>query len=435
MSSTCKAIVETVAPGSIAAEIGINPGDEILTINGQRLQDLIDYQYGISDEMINIAVKRPDGHVWTAELEKDYDEDLGVGFASAVFDKIRSCHNACLFCFVDQMPPGMRQTLYVKDDDYRMSFLYGNFITLTNLRDEDFARILRLRLSPLFVSVHTTDGALRQKMLRQPRAADIMPGLKRLVDAGIDIHAQIVLCPGINDGASLDNTLRDLSHLGPGILSIAIVPVGLTNHREGLFPLRLFSAQEAAAVIEQVKPWQRKFAEEYGEAMVYVADEFYLTAGQALPDYEHYGDFPQIENGVGLSRMFIEQWDRAVEKVPRDISQLRKVSIVAGVSGARVLAPLLEKLKVGNVTTQLITVKNDYFGEQVTVSGLLTGRDILKAIKNADAGDAVIIPGSALRKGEAVFLDGLSLEGLRREVPVPILVADEPEELLRQILG
>ncbi|HBS59781.1 MAG TPA: DUF512 domain-containing protein, partial [Firmicutes bacterium] len=220
MSPTLEAIVETVIPGSIAAEIGIHPGDEILAINDQKLQDLIDYQYAAAEEFLNIRIRRPDGQIWTAEIEKDYDDDLGIGFSRAVFDGIRRCHNACVFCFVDQMPQGMRSTLYVKDDDYRLSFLYGNFITLTNLTEEDYARILRLHMSPLYISVHTTDGRLRKKMLRQPKAAEIMTGLKRLIDGGTDIHTQIVLCPGLNDGAHLEETIRDLSALGPAVLSI-----------------------------------------------------------------------------------------------------------------------------------------------------------------------------------------------------------------------
>jgi putative radical SAM enzyme (TIGR03279 family) len=435
MSADSKAIVETVIPGSIAAEIGINPGDEILAVNDQKLQDLIDYQYAIADEIINITVRRPDGQVWTAEIEKDYDDDVGIGFAGAVFDDIRRCHNACIFCFVDQMPKGMRQTLYVKDDDYRLSFLYGNFITLTNLTDEDFARIIRLHLSPLYISVHTTDPSLRPIMLRQAKAADILPGLKRLLDSGIDVHTQIVLCPGINDGDYLDKTIEDLSNLGPGILSIAVVPVGLTKYRHDSFPLRPFILQEAAAVIEQVKPWQNKFSEIYGDSLVYLADEFYLAAGLDIPHYDHYGDFPQIENGVGLTRLFIEKWEQAALNIPHIITKSRKVSIVTGISGARVLAPLLTKLQVSNLTAQLIPVANKFFGESVTVTGLLTGKDILESLKNIDTGDAIIIPGIALRQGEEVFLDDLTVGDIAREVQAPVYVAYEPEELLEQILG
>lgn len=434
MSPTLEAIVETVIPGSIAAEIGIYPGDKILAINDQQLQDLIDYQYAAAEEFLNIRIKRPDGQIWTAEIEKDYDDDLGIGFSSAVFDGIRRCHNACVFCFVDQMPKGMRPTLYVKDDDYRLSFLYGNFITLTNLTEEDYARISRMRMSPLYISVHTTDPFLRKKMLRQPKATEIMTGLKRLIDGGTDIHTQIVLCPGLNDGEYLEKTIRDLSELGPAILSIAIVPVGLTKQRDNLFPLRSFTPEEATAVIAQVVPWQHKFMEEYGEALVYLADEFYLAAGAAIPDYAHYADFPQLENGVGLVRLFMEKWELALQKLPVNIVQPRKVSIVAGISAARVLAPLLAKLKVGNLTTQLIPVENRFFGEEVTVTGLLTGQDIIDKLKNADLGDVVIIPGTSLRQGDEVFLDDLTVADVAQKVPVPLQVAYEPEELLEKIL-
>lgn len=434
MSPTLEAIVETVIPGSIAAEIGIHPGDEILAINDQKLQDLIDYQYAAAEEFLNIRIRRPDGQIWTAEIEKDYDDDLGIGFSRAVFDGIRRCHNACVFCFVDQMPQGMRSTLYVKDDDYRLSFLYGNFITLTNLTEEDYARILRLHMSPLYISVHTTDGRLRKKMLRQPKAAEIMTGLKRLIDGGTDIHTQIVLCPGLNDGAHLEETIRDLSALGPAVLSIAIVPVGLTKHRANLCPLRSFTPKEAAAVIAQVAPWQHKFREEYGEALVYLADEFYLAAGAAIPDYDHYTDFPQLENGVGLVRLFMEKWEAARQRLPASLAQPRKVSVVAGPSATRVLAPLLAELTVENLTTRLITVENRFFGEEVTATGLLTGQDIIDKLKNADLGDAVIIPGTSLRQGDEVFLDDLTVADVAAKVPVPLQVAYDPEELLEKIL-
>lgn len=435
MPSTLQPIVETVIPGSIAEEIGMKPGDEIVSINDQQLQDLIDYQYLVADEIINIVVRRPDGHVWTVEIEKEYDDDLGIGFASAVFDTIQRCHNACLFCFVDQMPKGMRTTLYVKDDDYRLSFLYGSFITLTNLQDADFARIMRLHLSPLYISVHTTDAALRQKMLRQYKAADIMPALKRLIESGIDVHTQIVLCPGINDGEHLDKSISDLSNLGPGILSIAIVPVGLTKYREHLFPLRTFTVQESADVVKQVQVWQNKFFEQYGEALVYLADEFYLAAGIDVPDYDHYGDFPQIENGVGLARLFLDKWTECIKDIPQELAQPRKVSIVTGISGARVLGPLLKKLQVGNLTAQLIPVQNRFFGENVTVTGLLTGKDIIDCLKNTELGDIVILPGITLRQEEKVFLDDLTVADIAKAISVPIYIADSPEELLDKMLN
>jgi putative radical SAM enzyme (TIGR03279 family) len=435
MSSTLKALVETVLPGSIAAEIGIKPGDEIVSINGEILTDLIDYQYAMADETITIRVRRSNGEEWEAEIEKDYDDDLGIGFASAVFDTIRRCHNACVFCFVDQMPPGMRSTLYVKDDDYRLSFLYGNFITLTNLCEEDFVRIERLHLSPLYVSVHTTDPLLRKKMLSQPKAEQIMPQLQRLIAAGIDVHTQIVLCPALNDGENLTKTLNDLGSLGQGVLSVAIVPVGLTQFREKLFPLRGFTSAEASKVINQVKPWQKKFSEEYGEPLIYLSDEFYLAAGLEIPQSEEYGDFPQIENGVGLTRLFIEDWYRAWEQIPQKVFQKRKVTLVGGISGARVMEPLLAKLKIDNINIQFITIANSFFGQGVTVTGLLTGRDIIETLKYKDLGDAVIIPGITLKHGEEVFLDDMTVAEVAKEILVSVEVAHNPEELVKKILG
>lgn len=430
-----KTLIEVVEPGSIAAELGVQPGDEIVSINGEILKDLIDYQFAVTDEVINVVFKRPSGEEWTAEIEKEFDDDLGIGFESAVFDGIKPCHNACVFCFVDQMAPGMRSTLYVKDDDYRLSFLYGNFITLTNLTEEDFNRITRLHLSPLYVSVHTTSPALRESMLQQSVASNIMVDLKRLVDAGIDLHTQIVLCPGLNDQEQLEQTITDLSELGPSILSIAIVPVGLTKYRDNLFPLRGFTPEEAATVIRQVDKWQQRFMQEFGDPLVYLSDEFYLTARQEIPPYDYYGDFPQIENGVGLTRMFIHKWQAAVCDAPCELAEVRKVTLVGGVSGARVLEPLLEKLHIKNLTTQFVTVTNNYFGSGVTVTGLLTGRDILRALQDADLGDVVIIPGNTLKQGTELFLDDLSVADIAAVLPVPVHIAYGPEELLDQVLG
>jgi len=430
-----KALIEVVEFDSIAAEIGVQPGDEIVSINGEKLKDLIDYQFAVADEEVNIVFRRPSGEEWTAEIEKEFDDDLGIGFESAVFDGIMPCHNACVFCFVDQMPPGMRDTLYVKDDDYRLSFLYGNFITLTNLAEEDFQRIIRLHLSPLYISVHTTDPVLREGILGQPHAAHIMVALKRLIDAGIELHTQIVLCPMLNDQDHLDRTIAELSGLGTGVLSIAIVPVGLTDYRNNLYPLRGFTQEEASDVVQQIETWQQKFMGELGQALVYVADEFYLVAGLEIPAYELYGDFPQLENGVGLTRLFMQNWEVALHDVPREISQPRKVTLVGGVSSARVVQPLLEMLNIKKLVTQFVTVTNNFFGNGVTVSGLLTGRDIITALQDIELGDVVIIPGSTLKQGSEVFLDDLTVTDVARELQVPVQIAYGPEELLDIIIG
>ncbi|WP_425061098.1 hypothetical protein SCACP_18700 [Sporomusa carbonis] len=420
---TYKGIISNVKPDSIGAEIGLVPGDRLLEVNGQAVQDIIDLSFALAEEEVDLLIEHTSGEQELLTVEKDYDEDLGLEFESAVFDKIRPCTNKCVFCFIDQMPTGMRDSLYIKDDDYRLSFLYGNFITLTNLGPRDLSRITRLHLSPLYVSVHTSNGELRQKMLNNRQAGKIMTQLKDLVDNGIEVHTQVVLCPGINDGAELEKTINDLYAMHPAILSLAIVPVGLTRYRDHCYPLTSFSKVAADGVIKLVKKWQDKCREETDATFVYLADEFYLAADQEIPSYETYDNFPQLENGVGIVRSFLAEWEEQ-PIAGNGYNNPHYIDVVCGVSAEKIIKPLLAKLNIANLKIRLVAVDNKFFGSNVTVTGLLTGNDITAALKTLPGPrTGVIIPGVALRKGEQIFLDNTTPETIAAELGVPVRTA------------
>ena len=420
-----------VAEGSLGEELGLVPGDKIISINEQPLRDIIDLSFAMAEEEIDLLVEHADGGREMLSFDKDIDEELGVEFASAVFDGIRSCGNHCVFCFVDHVAPDMRESLYVKDDDYRLSFLYGNFITMTNMGERDFRRIAAYHLSPLFVSVHTTDMELRSKMLGTPRAAELMKQLDRLDEAGTEYHAQIVLCPGLNDGKNLDKTIGDMMARRPNALSLAIVPVGLTKFREGCYPLAPFDKAGAAQVIEQVDKWQKKSRAKSGANFVYLADEFYLMAGVPIPEEEEYDGFPQLDNGVGLARSFISDWNEAARENGAGYDEPFSVEVVCGVSIAPVFQNLLDSLSVKNLTVRLRPVENRWFGPSVTVSGLLTGADMLAAISGKGKTDAVILPRCALRSGENVFLDDMTLAAFSEKCGREVRTALTGGELYR----
>ncbi|MBP2642918.1 MAG: putative radical enzyme [Firmicutes bacterium] len=421
---TTKGVVARVADDSIAAEIGLVAGDKIINVNGNPLRDIIDLSFALAEEYVEIVVEKAGGEQELYEIEKDYDEDLGIEFESAVFDKVRQCANRCVFCFVDQMPPGMRESLYIKDDDYRLSFLYGNFITLTNLAAKDLERINRLHLSPLYVSVHTTDKALRSELLSNAKAANIIEQLTSLTESDVELHTQVVLCPHLNDGKHLEKTIADLYKLRPQVLSLAIVPVGLTKYRENCPSLDTFSPEQAAEVISMVTAWQERSRRETGSSFVYLSDEFYLASGLPIPEYTFYDGFPQLENGIGLVRNFLTEWKN---------QNLRQggydkpcyLDVVCGVSAAKILRPLLEEqLAIPNLTIRLVPVENRFFGPRVTVTGLLTGNDIIDALKAlVGPRDGVIIPGIALRKGEHVFLDGITVDTVAQSLATPVKCA------------
>ena len=420
---TYKGIISTIIPDSIGAEIGLVPGDRLLEVNGEAVQDIIDLSFALAEEEIELLIEHASGNQELIAFEKEYDEDLGLEFENAVFDNVRHCANNCIFCFVDQMPSGMRDSLYIKDDDYRLSFLYGNFVTLTNLNSRDLNRIARLHLSPLYVSVHTTNGELRQQMLGSKHAGKIMEQLTELVEKDIELHTQVVLCPGFNDGKELEKTISDLYAMHPAVLSLAIVPVGLTRYRDNCRPLTKFSASAAGEIIKLVQHWQKKCRTESHSSFVYLADEFYLAAGKEIPSYESYDGFPQLENGIGLVRSFLADWEQEQVAI-EGYSEPHYIDVVCGISAEKILSPLIADFQIPNLTVRIIAVENKFFGSSITVTGLLTGSDIIAALKEIPGPrTAVIIPGVALRKGEHVFLDNLTPDTIAAKLAVPVRTA------------
>jgi len=425
-------LVISVEPGTLAAELGLQEGDQIVRVNGREIRDLIQFQLEWAGEEVVLEVQKSSGEVEAFEIEKDYDEPLGVAFDRAVFDGIRVCQNKCQFCFVDQMPLNMRPTLYVKDDDYRLSFLQGSFVTLTNLKEKDLQRIKAEHLSPLYVSVHTTDAKLRQELLKNPQAGRILEVMSDLAAAGIEFHTQVVLCPGLNDGPYLEKTVQDLSQL-PGVLSLAIVPVGLTSYREKLPQLQTFERENARQVVRWVHTRQDQFRQERGTAFLWVSDEFYLQAGEALPPYEAYEDFPQLENGVGMVRLFWEEFEQS--DLPQKIAPAREYIVATGVSGRFAMEPVIEKLnKIPGLSLTLRVIENTFFGPSVTVTGLLTGSCLLEGLQGLAEGSTVIIPRVLLEKQEGKFLDNLTPQQVAEKLKINFLAAPMEGQGLLDVL-
>ena len=417
MARTYPGIILRVLEGSIAEELGLVPGDKILAVNDMPLRDIIDFSFAMADEEIELLVEHANGEQELIAFDKDYDEDFGVEFEHAVFDGIRPCANHCYFCFVDMIAPDMRHSLSVKDDDYRLSFLYGNFVTLTNMGAADFSRIERYHLSPLYVSVQCTNPTLRAEMLRYKGAADILGQLAKLEAAGADYHTQVVLCYGLNDGEELERTIRDITARRPHALSLAIVPVGLTKHRSDPFPLVQFDQEGAAHVIDQVEAWQERMRAEEGRTFIYLGDEFYFLAGREVPSAEMYDGFPQLDNGIGLTRNFIEEWVKAGAAMDEEDDEAR-IAVVSGTAVAPVMEQLARELDPDARRIHVLPVVNEHFGPTVNVSGLLTGHDIMQALNAlTHEVDGVLIPASALREGEDVFLDDMSLDAMRESFP------------------
>ncbi|MFZ5649595.1 MAG: DUF512 domain-containing protein [Bacillota bacterium] len=426
--------VRSVMDGSIAEEVGLEKGDALISINGRAIADILDYYFYIRENLVNIEVIKESGGRWDLEVEKDGEEDLGVEFKSTGLENITRCANKCIFCFVDQMPEGMRDTLYIKDDDYRLSFLQGSFITLTNMSSHDFKRVAGLRLSPLYVSVHTTNPELRASMIGNKRAGNVLKNLRFLIENGIEVHTQAVICPGINDGEELERTVSDLAGLWPGVRSLAVVPVGLTAKRKGLFEIRRFGPDEAALVVSRVRGWQDRCLKKFDYPFVFAGDEFYLTAGAEIPASRRYADFPQIENGVGLTRIFRDDWAAAKRRLPKQSTKPLKIKLVTGLLGEKVIQPVVSDLnRIINMQAEVVAVKNEFFGEMVTVAGLLTGGDILKYSEKLKDGDMVILPGSVLRKGSSTLLDDMTPGDLSKALGVPAETAEGPDDLVNII--
>ncbi len=411
--------IDSVEAGSRAARAGIQAGDVLVSINGHDIVDVLDYRFFETERELRLCLTRG-GEPYQLELVKPQYASLGLEFATYLMDEQRSCRNKCIFCFIDQLPKGMRETLYFKDDDDRLSFLFGNYITLTNIDDREVDRILQMRISPINVSVHTMDPQLRCKMMHNRFAGDSLRHLYRLAEGGIQLNCQIVLCPGVNDGPALEHTLREFWSLGEGLLSVACVPVGLTRYREGLYPLEPYNQKTAGEVLDLLEQWGNKWKEERGARTVYASDELYLLAGRPIPPLEFYEDFPQIENGVGMLRNLQDEFDWALEDLELPDSP-RHVTIPTGECGFRFLDQLLDGLrqKCHNITIDLIPVKNDFFGGTVNVTGLLTGQDILKNLKGRDLGDEVLLATNMMRAGEDIFLDDMTREDLSASLGVP----------------
>lgn len=429
-------VIDKVFPGGIANQMGVEPGDRIVRINGQPIRDILDYKFLIADEKIKITLIKTGGKSWLLDIEKNFEDNLGLEFNFNELGYIMRCKNKCIFCFLAQMPPGMRETLYFNDDDYRLSFTRGNFITLTNTARRDLRRIVSQHLSPLYISVHTTNPALRVKMLNNQQAGKIMKQLTYLARAGIQMHTQIVLCPKINDGPELGRTISDLGDLWPAVCSLAVVPVGLTRFRNGLASLRAYSPPEAGQIIREVEKWQSIYLRRWGEPFVYAGDEFYVLADIPVPPAKNYAYFPQLENGVGLVRLFLDEWNKVLKKLPSALEKPRKATIVTGRSAERILKPVVKRLnEIENLEVQLVGVDNIFFGGQVNVAGLLTSGDILRALMHLNFGELLIVPAATLHEEKQVFLDGMSVEELGRRLGVKVAEANGPDDLYSLLIN
>lgn len=414
-----------VKPGSLAEEIELEPGDDLLKINGQPIRDIVDLQFALAAEEIELEVKKANGEVWSIEVEKSYDEGLGVEWENPTVDRVHLCHNKCVFCFVDQIPTNMRQTLNVRDDDYRLSFLHGNFVTLTNLKDGELQRIVDLKMSPLNISVHTTNPELRVRMLGNRRSGEILDQIAFLAEHGIEMNTQIVLCPEWNDGEELDRTIRDLAPYFPAVRTLSVVPVGLTKHRRGLHKLRPCTPDEACRVIEQVSQWQARLRGELGASFVHAADEFYVLADVDVPGSDYYDDFAQTENGVGVIRTFLDEFEEAWPRVPNRLeTSSRRVGIVTSVSAAKVIRNCMARLAdVPGFSYEVLPVVNNFYGNTVSVAGLLTGTDIVEQLRDkTSVFDTLLMPDIMLKDDEDVFLDDYTVDRVRSELAIDVTV-------------
>lgn len=430
------AIISSVLPDSIAAEIGFEVGDRLVSINGQAPRDLIDYQFLCADEALELEVIDLKDVTHHVEIEKDYDEDLGLEFETALFDGLIQCNNHCPFCFIDQQPPGKRDTLYLKDDDYRLSFLYGSYLTLTNLPAREWDRIAQMRLSPLYVSVHATEPDVRIRLLKNLRAGQILDQLRWFQSNRLQIHAQVVVCPGINDGEHLERTLLDLAqfHQGdlPTVASIAVVPVGLTRFRPAADELVPVTAADAKDAIARVQTLQQQFRQQFGSTVAWLADEWFLIAGADLPPESHYEDYPQIGNGVGSIRQFLKQFKTAAKRLPTEVSPPRQLTWVVGNAVEQAFQPIVRRLnQVKGLDVSLVALRSDYWGQEITVTGLLTGQDLLHALKDQRLGDGILLPSLMLKQGDTRFLDDMTVAELEQALGTNVSVVSGIDDLIR----
>ena len=428
-------IIKAVEPGSIAEELEVEAGDVLLAINNQEIEDVFDYRCMILEDYLEVLIRKADGEEWLLEVEKDEDEDLGLEFENDLMSEYRSCTNKCMFCFIDQMPPGMRETLYFKDDDSRLSFMQGNYITLTNMKDKDIDRIIRLKLAPINISVQTTNPELRCKMLNNRFAGEKLKYLQKLYENGIEMNGQIVCCKGVNDGEELKRSIEDLMQYLPFMRSVSVVPAGITKYRDGLYPLELFTKEEAEAIIDLIEGYQQKCFEEYGLHFIHASDEWYIIAGREFPQEETYDDYIQLENGVGMMRLLRTEFTEAMEQLKghRLFEELknslhRTITVATG----RLAAPLLTELaaelmeQFAGLRINVVPIRNDFFGETITVSGLITGQDLIKQLKEkqeagTELGD-VMIPSNMLRTGEMVFLDDVTTADVEAALDAKVVI-------------
>lgn len=417
-------IVYKVLPGSIAEELEVEPGDVLVSVNDHPIEDIFDYHYYTNEEYLTVVIRKPDGEEWELEIEKEYEDDLGIEFENGLMDDYKSCHNKCIFCFIDQMPKGMRDTLYFKDDDSRLSFLQGNYVTLTNMKEHDLDRIIEYKLGPINISVQTMNPELRCKMLNNRFAGEALKKLDRLYESGIPMNGQIVLCKGVNDGAELERSIQELMKYMPVMESVSVVPVGLSKYRDGLYPLEPFEKEDACEVIDMIEKYQKECYEEYGLHFIHASDEWYLLAERELPAEDNYDGYIQLENGVGMLRLLRDEFAKALSQLKTD--EVTKEEYHITIATGRLAAPTIQELsedfskKFPQAKIQVVPIRNDFFGEMITVSGLLTGQDLIAQLKEKELGEKLLLPCNLLRSGEEVFLDDITLDELKKTLQVPI---------------
>lgn len=430
-------VISKVRDGSIAMELELEPGDRLIAINDKEIEDVFDYQYMAEDEYIVLTVIKKNNEEWELEIEKEYGEELGIEFENGLMDEYRSCRNKCMFCFIDQMPKGMRETLYFKDDDSRLSFLQGNYVTLTNMSDKDINRIIEYKLSPINISIHTTNKELRCKMLNNRFAGTALDKIDTLYKAGIEMNGQIVLCKGVNDGEELDKSISDLSKYIPHLRSVSVVPVGLTKFRDNLYPLEPFNKEDAKEVLGIIHGWQEKLYKEYGTHFIHAGDEWYILAGEDFPKEERYDGYLQLENGVGMIRLLENEFQKVYNELEGD-ALARKVSIATGVLAYEFIKGFAEKLESKFINTDIKVYKiiNNYFGERITVSGLITGTDLIEQLKGRELGERLLLPCNVLRSGENVFLDDITVSQLENALQVKAdIVKSSGQDFINSVIG